>query len=69
MKHLWSSKSKSRVYSNHFSECIQDSLTLNFGYYGKWKVKLLVLDVAGLNRSLTCNSGTNNSVHTILKEY
>ena len=41
MKHLWSPKSKSRVYSNHFSENIQDYPTLNLGYKAKSKVYIV----------------------------
>ena len=67
MKHLWSPKSKSRVCSNHFSECIQDYPTLNLGYNAKSKVKLLFLAVVGSKRSLTYTGSTNNSVHSISK--
>ena len=65
MKHLWSPKSKSRVCSNHFNEYFENYPTLNLGYNAKSKIKLLVPAVAGLKRSLTYTSSTNNSVQSI----
>ena len=65
MEHIWSSKSKSIVCYNYFSEYIQDHSNLNLGYNAKSKLKLSVPSVAGSKSSLTYST-SNNSVQSVL---
>ena len=65
MEHIWSSKSKSIVCYNYFSEYIQDHSNLNLGYNAKSKLKLSVPAVVCSKRSLTYITRNYNSVQSI----